>query len=147
MTDTIPELFKGLIALEEASFPKKCATCGKVYNNAEDYCSQTERVMGSEGLKFVDCEFDGRLLEVFRNCTCGSTLLECFQDRRQNEARRELFGQLMLTLVEQGYDRDQARHELLQFMHGKPCEIRRFFNDSVKLQGGLELLQNKEDGS
>jgi len=116
-------LFKGLIAFEKASFPKVCAVFGKSYNSSEEYCSQTAIVSGTQDLRFVDDEEDGRFLELFRNCTCGSTLLECFKDRRQSDSRRKIFGELMALLVEEGRTDNEARVELLNFLSGKSDSI------------------------
>ena len=66
-------------------------------------------------------------MELFRNCACGSTLMEVCRDRRDtNEAgirRRQRFGELIELLINEGIERDVARMELLKFMHGEESGI------------------------
>ena len=114
------QLFDGLTALYNASFPKKCANCGRVYHTAEEYALETEDVHGKSGLKSSWDDDDRPIVELFRNCHCGSTLMDCFADRRSPGAqkRREVFGKVMDTLESKGMDRDTAREELLKVMKG-----------------------------
>ncbi len=81
---------RGLKALPEAVFPKKCACCGRVYQTAEQFLEQTQGIKsGKSSLKQTDD--DGLVLvEVFRNCVCGSTLMDEFHSRRDEseEGRR-----------------------------------------------------------
>jgi len=71
---------------------------------------------------------DGQVIvELFRNCVCGSTLMNCFRDRRDtSEAglrRRTRFGELIATLVDQGLERERAHAELLKVLRGEPSTI------------------------
>ncbi len=127
MTDSIKHdkaLFDGLQALTDASFPKQCATCGRVYESAEDYVQQTEDVNGKSGLKASYDDDDSPIVELFRNCVCGSTLMDCFRDRRSPAAikRREVFGKLLDLLSTKGLDKGSARTELLKVMAGERSE-------------------------
>jgi hypothetical protein len=36
--------FKGLTALVETSFPKKCSCCGKIYQAAEQFLTETDQM-------------------------------------------------------------------------------------------------------
>ncbi|WP_211167388.1 hypothetical protein, partial [Aromatoleum evansii] len=118
-------LYAGLRELAAGTFPKRCSACGRKYCDADDYIAQTQRVgNGRSGLKQA-VDDDGQVIvELFRNCVCGSTLMDCFRDRRDaSEAglrRRARFGELIEMLVAQGLDRERARTELLKVLRGEP---------------------------
>jgi hypothetical protein len=123
-------LYAGLHELAASGFPKRCATCGAVYADADDYVSRTGRVSsGRSGLK-QSIDDDGSIVvELFRNCVCGSTLMDAFADRRDgSEAglrRRERFSELLTKLESRGLARETARSELIKVMHGQPSSILR----------------------
>ena len=101
--------------------------CGKIYNNEQDFIDETSKLSNQTGLK-QSCDDDGQpLLELYRNCSCGSTLMNFFGDRRANdvagERRRHKFGQLLEYLVSEGLEAAIARNELLKVMHGEKSEI------------------------
>jgi hypothetical protein len=120
-------LFKDLKALSESSFPKKCSSCGKVYESSEQFVSKTSDISGQSGLKSSEDDYGEQIVELFRNCICGSTLMECFNDRRDLSKaglkRRELFGRLMAMLEKKGLAADQARTELLKLIRGKHSRV------------------------
>lgn len=121
------ELYSGLQALSDMSFPKVCATCGKRYENVDAFVSQTEAIRKSTGLK-EDLDDDNEVIvNLFRNCTCGSTLMDEFNNRRELSAnglkRREKFRQLMDRLVEGGMEMETARAELLKVMRGEGSKL------------------------
>ena len=124
------ELYAGLQEIAAGAFPKRCAMCGRNYRDADDYVRQTRRIAsGRSGLKQTFDE-DGRVIvELFRNCVCGSTLMDCFNDRRDtSEAgcrRRARFAELVESLVTKGLERARARTELLKVLHGDPTTILR----------------------
>ena len=77
------DLFRSLRALEEATFPKVCRNCGHRYEDAAEFLAATRQVRPDHtGLKEGIDEDGAAIVEVFRNCACGSTLLETFSDRR-----------------------------------------------------------------
>ncbi|MGB4066226.1 MAG: oxidoreductase [Azonexus sp.] len=123
-----PELIRGLEALVETTFPKRCRCCGRSFADVADYVAQTHAMpSGAQGLK-QSLGDDGQVVvDFFRNCPCGSTLMDSFNDRRntsqQGEARRLRFCELMIYLESRGLSTSVARHELLEVMHGKPSEI------------------------
>ena len=125
--DYAAELFKGLKALSDATFPKRCAACGMEYTTVEDYIRDTEDISGQSGLKKGYDDDDKPIVELFRNCPCGSTLMDCFSDRRDlSEAglkRRKLFGQLMEMLTSKGLEENVARTELKKILRGKPSAV------------------------
>lgn len=117
-------LFDGLKALAESAFPKRCNSCGHHFETAEQFLLETQRVRANiSGLKQSYDDNDASIVEVYRNCSCGSTLMDFFSDRRdiseQGLKRREIFGQLLDELVSKGWEKDLARSELLKFMRGE----------------------------
>lgn len=126
-SDQSLELFNGLKALSDASFPKKCSFCGEEYATVDEYVQKTEDVSGKSGLKKGYDDDDKPIVELFRNCICGSTLMDCFNDRRDVSTgglkRRELFGKLMKMLTDKGVETDVARTELLKVIKGEPSSV------------------------
>lgn len=124
------DLYAGLQEIAAGAFPKRCTSCGRSYVNTEDYVRQTGRVAnGRSGLK-QSIDDDGHVIvELFRNCVCGSTLMDCFGDRRNNsdagQKRRTRFGELLDSLVARGLARELARTELLKVLRGEPSAILR----------------------
>jgi len=98
-----------LRALVEASFPKRCRNCGKVYPTAADFLEQTR----GTGLKQSLDDDDRTIVEVYRNCACGSTLMDFFSNRRDVSAagdqRRALFDEWLTHLEQGGMSREEAR--------------------------------------
>ncbi len=122
------ELFAGLTALAESSFPKKCANCGRSFETAEAFLQETRNINEtSTGLKQSEDDDGMHIVEAFRNCPCGSTLMDFFSDRRDlSEAglkRRAKFEKLLCFLVDNELDAETARTELLKVVHGEKSEI------------------------
>lgn len=120
--------FDGLRALAEASFPKRCASCGRVYETAEQFLAETAPLRPDRSGLRAGEDDDGRtIVEAFRNCVCGSTLMDVFSDRRDlspaGARRRERFGALVEYLAARGIDRVAARAELLKVMRGEHSEL------------------------
>lgn len=118
------QLFKGLKELAETAFPKTCANCGRAYPTAEQFLLETEPVRATHtGLKEAIGEDGLSCVEVFRNCACGSTLMDIFGNRRDlsdaSAERRNRFDALMELLVLNGLEPDTARNELLKLMRGE----------------------------
>lgn len=119
------EFFKGLKALAEAAFPKHCRNCGEVFATAEEFMLRTRAIRADiTGLKQSVDDDDMTIVEAYRNCSCGSTLMDFFSDRRDfsdaGQRRRDLFDKLLLDLELKGMDRDQGRDYLLQVLRGQP---------------------------
>jgi len=124
------ELYAGLQALVDTAFPKHCNVCGRVYQTAEDFIRQTRMVRpDTSGLKQAVDDNESVVVELYRNCVCGTTMLDYFSDRRdasaQGEQRRKHFCTLLEKLVELGYARDRAHDELVKVMHGEDSDILR----------------------
>lgn len=121
------ELYNGLQALSDLSFPKVCATCGQRYETVEEFVEQTEALRKSTGLKEDYDDDDNVIVNLFRNCTCGSTLMDEFNDRRNLSPggleRRRKFGELLDKLTASGVEAETARAELLKVMKGEGSKI------------------------
>jgi hypothetical protein len=117
-------LFSGLKALADSSFPRNCPSCGKRYENLEDYIRNTDPAPGHFR---ADMDDDGSyLVECYRNCRCGSTMVEFCQDRRdrseQGLRRRQKFGELMERLTSRGVPQTTARQFLLNVVHSRVAD-------------------------
>lgn len=129
MSELDPEdsIFKGLQALFVSSFPKKCGTCGKTYQTIEDFWKETESIRNLSGLKESYDDDDKTIVEVFRNCVCGSTLMDVCLDRRDlSESgleRRVQFDRLLGLMEKAGVDGQTARKELLLFLSGQKSAL------------------------
>ncbi|MDX1552116.1 MAG: hypothetical protein R3198_05795 [Marinobacter sp.] len=119
-------LFEGLQALSDSAFPKKCSNCGRLYHSPEEFLTRSQAIPGKSGLKESLDDDDSTIVEVFRNCECGSTLLDFFEDRRdtseKGNRRREVFGKMLVLLQDKGLSIEEAREELKGVMNGKPSE-------------------------
>lgn len=116
--------FEGLHALAAAAFPKHCGYCGRVFATAQDFMQQTQSVRKDiSGLKQSFDDDSVAIVEAYRNCLCGSTLMDFFSDRRDiSEAgawRRELFEKLLPHLQEKGMTQAGAREHLLALLRGQ----------------------------
>jgi len=127
-TENLRTLFRGLRTLSDSSFPKECKNCGHRYESARQYFNETKDISETvTGLKQSYDDDGSVIVEVFRNCVCGSTLMDFFGDRRdtseQGIQRREKFSELHEMLIEKGIDRKTAKEELLKFMHGQESTL------------------------
>ncbi|MBL1141693.1 MAG: oxidoreductase [Proteobacteria bacterium] len=121
------ELLEGLKAIASTAFPKKCSYCGKEFKTAEQFLLETKgTASSSSGLMESIDDDDNPIVEAYRNCTCGSTLMDIFGNRRntseQGLKRREQFGKMLDYLIEQGLDKETARNELLKFVRGEETQ-------------------------
>lgn len=122
-----PTLFAGLTALAESAFPKRCNTCGRNYPDIHTFIAQTQDLVGHSGLKSSTTYEGETLVELFRNCVCGSTLLDFFNDRRdlsdEGIQRRLRFSELLSYLEARGIPHHQARLEILKLLQGEGSQI------------------------
>ncbi len=126
--EKLEELYAGLRSIAADSFPRHCPTCHRRFETAADFLSAATRpCYDSSGLRQSEDDDGQVLVEVFRNCPCGSTLVEVFRDRRDTSPkglrRRRKFGQLLDMLTRQGVPRDTARTELLRLLSGEPSPL------------------------
>lgn len=136
------ELFQGLKALAESSFPKKCASCGRIFESAEKYLLETLDLNTSKtGLKESQDDDGTKIVEVFRNCPCGSTLMDLFDNRRDltetGAQRRKKFTELLKFLVDNRFDKKIARMELLKVMRGEKSELLSKISPPRKAEGKI----------
>lgn len=111
---------KEFTPLQAEAFPKKCTACGKLYQDEMQFLAQTTPVVHAPSSIRAVAQEDGTndlYLEVFRNCACGSTLMEFFHSRRDLSedgiTRRQLFDSMLKILEDAGQSRWQAREALL----------------------------------
>ena len=120
-------IYKGLQALSNSSFPKKCAMCGKRYETVDEYLLETQAIRQSSGLKESFDDDDNPTVEVFRNCVGGSTLMDVFNNRRDLSPvglnRRKKFAELLDRLTNAGFSAETAREELLKIMRGESSQL------------------------
>ena len=81
----------------------------------------------SSGLKQSHDDDGQAIVELFRNCVCGSTLLESYRNRRDPSdkgiMRRKQFQDMVEKLTAMGCPEETARNELLKFMRGQPNDL------------------------
>lgn len=122
------EFFTGLRALAASAFPKHCANCGKIFASASQFIQETRAIRENmSGLKQSIDDIDNTIVEVYRNCPCGSTLMDFFSDRRDGSdnglRRRDKFAELLAYLVEKGWEAQTARTELIKVLRGEKSAL------------------------
>lgn len=121
------DLFKGLQAVADSAFPKHCSYCDKHYPTLEFYLEETKNNDKGSTFEHGDSYVGKSLLKLYRSCTCGATLVDYFQDRRdmseRGALRRQAFEKVIQRLLDEGLERDVARTELLKVMRGESSEI------------------------
>jgi hypothetical protein len=120
-------IFSGLKALVEAAFPKHCRNCGRSFASAEEFLLQTQTVRSDiSGLKQSVDDENMIIVEAYRNCLCGSTLMDLFSNRRDassaGQHRRDLFNKLLPHLQEKGMTQLAARAYLLRLLRGQASD-------------------------
>lgn len=126
--DDRQSLFDGLQELSAGSFPKVCPNCGRVYDNLQQFLAETAPINRERsGLKAAADDDDKPLVELFRNCTCGSTLMDFCRSRRDESAdgqrRREAFNRMLVLVTARGMTRETAHAELLKVVRGGRSEL------------------------
>lgn len=110
--------------LTNQAFPKVCRKCQKVYRDEFEFFSETLPVphVRSE-IRAVEDDPDEPedfYLEVYRNCKCGSTLMERFHSRRDMSPagmeRRKAFEDMVDVLEGAGYSRPEGQEMLRNFL-------------------------------
>jgi hypothetical protein len=129
MSDEILDqlIFDGLRAFVEAAFPKHCKNCGRRFDTAEEFLLQTRTVRSDiSGLKQSVDDENAVIVEAYRNCLCGSTLMDFFSDRRDTSSagqhRRDLFNKLLPHLQGKGKTRPAAWTYLLRILRGQASQ-------------------------
>jgi hypothetical protein len=97
------------------TFPKPCNNCGLEYQSPDDFLLGTHSVRSDvTGLKQGHNE-DGSLnVALFRNCTCGSTLMAEFKCRRCKSAsgirQRDYFSEALKRIDLARTNQKKAQH-------------------------------------
>lgn len=122
-----PNFYKRLRSLFGDTFPKKCAKCGRVFESLDHFLLET-RYIDKPGNVNKACDESGKaFIVMYRNCTCGSTMMDIFNDRRDTseagEQRRREFDELLALLVESGFEKEYARVELRKAIRGEQTDI------------------------
>ena len=118
------DLYANLRELAQGTFPKRCNNCGARYETVEDFVRATKNIQPSaSGLKQGRDEDGSAIIELFRNCVCGSTLMDVFFSRRDTSETgakgRENFDRLLRQLVASGVEVGRARTEILKWLRGQ----------------------------
>ena len=126
--NTSNDIYSGLRHLADSAFPKRCKLCGREYRNSAEFLAATQPVRAnSSGLKQSHDDDGQTIVELFRNCVCGSTLLESYWNRRDlsdsGTTRRKQFQEMVGKLVATGCPAETAHNELLKFVRGLPNEV------------------------
>ena len=125
--DIALKLFDGLQAIANDQFPRSCQSCGRFYESPKQYIEDAEPPENTSGLQASKDDHGQPILQLFRNCPCGSTLLEFFKERRDlsppGQRRRDRFGELMKVMTNTGMEFEDAQKELLKFLDGKESQI------------------------
>jgi hypothetical protein len=121
--------FEGLKTLLESAFPKTCRNCGHVYESAEQFFMDTQDMAaGRSSLKSAIEDDGGVVVEVFRNCRCGSSLMDEFGCRRDHsekgDRQREAFDKMLALLQAKNIPEATARSEIVDFLRGKPNHLK-----------------------
>lgn len=114
------DIYAGLHQLADSAFPKRCKFCGREYLNSTESLAATQPLRtNASGLKQSHDDDGHEIVELFRNCVCGSTLLESFWNRRdlsdEGVTRRKRFRDMTDKLAAGGCPAETARGELLKF--------------------------------
>ena len=122
------DVFSGLTALAATAFPKRCQNCGRTFANAEQFLNETRSLYNNRsGIKQSWDDNDTSIVELYRNCVCGSTLMEFFSDRRDVSDngidRRKHFAELLEYLLKNQVPEQEARQELLKILKGQQSNI------------------------
>ncbi len=123
----VETFYRDLNTLVDTTFPRKCPNCGKVYADKASFLTETIPVRdlaleARSGLFSLEEGAAEAAVGLFRNCTCGTTIMVDFRDRRDNsqdgQVRRGRFSRLMDMLVGKGLSTQEARLELLAVLRG-----------------------------
>jgi hypothetical protein len=121
------DIYAGLRQLANSAFPKRCGSCGREYQNSSEFLTATQPLRDSSGLKQSHDDDGHEIVELFRNCVCGSTLLESYWNRRDlsdaGTTRRKRFQDMVGKLIASGCPAETAHDELLKFVRGQPNDL------------------------
>jgi hypothetical protein len=130
---TNSQLYSNLTELAQGAFPKRCNNCGTTYKTVDEFVLATLNIHPHRsGLKQGFDDDGGAIIELFRNCTCGSTLMDVFQSRRdvtpEGLERRKNFDQLLNRLVANGVPVIEAKIVILKWLRGQDSALGKMLN-------------------
>lgn len=112
----------GLRSVVDSDFPKTCRNCGRNYQTLDEFIRDTVSSAQGAGLKQGFSEDEQAIVELFRNCQCGSTLMSPVHSRRGNSDLasecREQFDKLVAQMAVAGKTHESAREDLRQVITG-----------------------------
>jgi hypothetical protein len=121
---SVGALYQGLRAIWDTEFPKTCPKCKRVYHSFEEYLAETFPLAQTSGLMGYKVGDTGEQVGLFRNCACGTPVMAFCHDRRDlseaGNTRRELFGELLKRMVDNGISVQEARTKLLGELRKAP---------------------------
>ena len=121
------ETYGELRAFDVESFPKTCRTCGKVYPSASAFIADTQAAKTGSAIKQSHDENGEVVIELFRDCQCGSTLMNPFYSRRGSSDLaskcREEFDHLIEHMTANGHTHASAGEELRHVITGGYADI------------------------
>lgn len=97
----VKDSLQGLKALP-LKFPRKCNNCGREYSSESDFLEKTQELRaGQSSLKQSEDDNGQLIVEVYRNCVCGSTMMDEFHSRRDRSPegirRRQDYDKLLAS--------------------------------------------------
>lgn len=128
--------------LANEGFPHHCA-CGRSYKDLEDFLARTTSPHASSSGMVASLVGEGaEVVDLFRNCACGSTIMVIIQERRNFSRRTRYHRHLMQATMDAcesaGVSHEQARGELLACIRG----FRGRYSEEEQELRERELLEN-----
>lgn len=112
----------GVRSAEDSGFPKTCRNCGRNYKTLGEFVRDTVSTTQGAGLKQGFTDDEQAIVELFRNCQCGSTLMSAMHSRRGNSDLasecRDQFDKLVAQMAATGKTHESAREDLRQVITG-----------------------------
>ncbi|MBL1292870.1 MAG: CbiX/SirB N-terminal domain-containing protein [Thiotrichales bacterium] len=113
----------GLCGVVDDDFPKTCRNCGRTYQTMGEFIRDTVSTIAGAGLKQGFTDDEQAIVELFRHCQCGSTLMSPGQKSRRGNSDlasecREQFDQLVAQMAAAGKTHESAREDLRQVITG-----------------------------
>ncbi|MBL4852287.1 MAG: CbiX/SirB N-terminal domain-containing protein [Gammaproteobacteria bacterium] len=112
----------GLRSVADSDFPKTCRNCQRSYQTLSEFIRDTVSTTPETGLKQGFNDEEQAIVELLRNCQCGSILMSPVHSRRGNSDLasecREQFDQLVAQMAATGRTHESAREDLRQVITG-----------------------------
>ena len=143
------ELYQQLRPLVENPFTKECPTCGHIFQNFDEFISQTQTDLRSSGLVELVKTNSRAIVGLYRHCSCGEMLLVLCKGRRDTTEegirRRIAFGEILESLKAAGVDAAVARQELLKIVRGEESDLIKKFATSAPPENAATIERLGKD--